>query len=159
MATETFLANGGNDRLVLSTICTHLMFFHEAGFEYRTERKQRTPLVLWDPATWPGFRWMRTDDAEQPRDMVCTFNQDTHPSAFGATSQSSPGFFKLSCEHLSIRRHCVWVAMEDPAQSSGPAVSNHARGVREILLRFNYDGQARTMRHSTGIELQAGKAS
>ena len=46
MATRIFLTNGGNDRLVVSTICTHLLFFHEAGFEYRTERRQRTPMAL-----------------------------------------------------------------------------------------------------------------
>ena len=148
MATRVFLTNGGNDRLVVSTICTHLLFFHEAGFEYRTERRQRTPMALWNPATWRGFRWTRSDEAEQPRDMRCSFNQGAEPSEFGATPQSSPGFFKLSCDHLSIRRHCVWVAVGDPEQSRpGPPPGNAASSVREVLLQFTYDGQERKLRH------------
>jgi len=151
MATTTLLANGGNDRLVVTTICSHLIFFHEAGFEYRTERKQRTPFAWWDPATWRGFRWKRSDDAAQPRDIKCTFNQDTDPSAFGATPQSSPGFLKLSCEHLSLRRHCVWVVAGGPmSPRPASAVGDDVSRVQDVVLQFTYDGQAWTLRHSTG---------
>lgn len=154
MTTRVFVANGGNDRLIISTICTHLVFFHEAGFEYRTERKQRLSLVLWNPVTWRGFKWTLSDDAEQPRDIRCTLNQGGDPVEFGATSQSSPGFFKLSCEHLSIRRHCVWVVAVNPKEAAPSSVGGEdARKVREVLLRFNYDGEVRTLRHSTGSEL------
>lgn len=148
MATKIFLANGGNDRLVVSTICTHLIFFHEAGFAYRTERKQRVPRVLWNPATWRGFNWTRSDDVEQPRDIRCTVNKDGDLLEFGATSQSSRGYFRLSCERLSIRRHCVWIAMENPAQSGpGPVGGKDVREIRKLLLRFHYDGQLRTLSH------------
>ena len=153
MTSRTFLTSDGNDRLVVTTICTHLVFFHEAGFEYRTERKQRTPFVWWNPTTWHGFKWSPSDDAEQPRDIRCTFNQGADPMEFGATPQTRPGFFKSSCEQLSIRRHCVWVAVGDtPLSSPGPAVSDDARSIRDVLLQFNYDGQMRKLRHSTGGE-------
>lgn len=144
------MANGGNDRLVVSTISTHLVFFHEAGFEYRTERRQRTPKVWWNPATWRGYKWTRTADAEQPRDVRCTDDRGMDLSELGATSQSSPGFFKSTYEHMSIRRHCVWVAVGDPAQPGpAPAADEGARNVRDVLLRFDYGGQVRTLRHST----------
>jgi hypothetical protein len=153
MATATLLANGGNDRLVVSTICTHRAFFHEAGFEYRTERKQPVPMVLWNPATWRGFQWIRTGEAEQPRGMRCTFNDGASPSDFDVTPQSSPGFFKSSCDYLSLRRHCVWVAVGDPAPSvPRPAVGNDARRVRDVRLWFTYDGRERALRHSAGGE-------
>lgn len=153
MATRIFLANGGNDRLIVSTICTHLPFFHEAGFEYRTERKQHVPMALWNPTRWRGFRWRRSDEAEQPGNMRCIFNQGSDPSEFGATPQASPGFLKLTCEHFSIRRHCVWVAVGGPSPSE-PAVpaDDVAGNVREVLLQFTYDGQERKLRHSTGGE-------
>ena len=71
------------------------------------------------------------------------------------TSQSSPGYFKLSCDHLTIRRSCVWVVRGDPAQADlEPAVGDDVRNVREILLRFEYDEQMQTVRHTTGGELQ-----
>lgn len=150
MATRTFLANGGNDRLVVSTICTHLLFFHEAGFEYRTERKQSVPIAVWNPTTWRGFRWIRSDEAEQPGNVRCTFNRGADPSDFGATPQASTGFLKLSCEHLSIRRHCVWVAVGDPLPSEpAQAVGYAASNVREVLLQFNYGGQERKLCHPT----------
>jgi hypothetical protein len=132
----------------VSTICTHLLFFHEAGFEYRTERKQHVPMALWNPTTWRGFSWTRSDDAEQPGNMRCTFNEDADPSNFGATPQASPGFLKLTCEHLSIRRHCVWKSVgeslpAEPVVPAGYAVSS----VREVLIQFTYDGQERKLRH------------
>ena len=39
MAQKIVLAANGTDRLVVSTICTHFMFFHEAGFQFRSERR------------------------------------------------------------------------------------------------------------------------
>jgi hypothetical protein len=151
MATTTLLANAGNDRLVVRTICSHLMFFHEAGFEYRTERKQRTPTVWWNPATWRGFRWRPSDDATQPRALRCTFNRDGDPAAFGATPQTSAGFYKLTCEHLSVRRHCVWLIEGDAASSPRIAVADdNARRVRDVVLRFTYDDRACTLRHAGG---------
>ena len=148
MVTRTFLANSGDDRLVVSTICTHLFFFHEAGFEYRTERKVITRFAWWSPATWRGFKWRKAGDAAQPRDMRCIFNHGADPLAFGVTSQSSPGYFKLSCDDLFVRRHCVWVVGSNPAQSDPePAVADGARKVREISLRFTYDGQTQAVHH------------
>jgi hypothetical protein len=134
MARAVLLANDGQDRLVIRTICTHHLFFHEAGYEFRTERKQ-------------GFRWLASDEAEQPCDLECRFNGGHDPAIFGATPQSRIGFFKLSCEVLSIRRHCVWVVEGSPQadrkaiQSAGP----DARAVTDVVLRFRYAGQPLTL--------------
>ena len=138
MATRTFLARNGTDRLVVSTIRTHFIFFHEAGVEFRAQRKR-------------GFRWLPNDDAEQPRDIRCTFNQGVAPSAFGATPQSGTGFFKLSCDHMALRTHCVDVVRGGPTRSDldpRPGPSNDARNVRDVVVHFTYDGQEQTLRHS-----------
>ena len=156
MATRIFSANHGNDRLVISTICTHLVFFHEGGFEFRTERKQRTRVAPWNPATWRGFNWIQSDDAEQPVGMQCTFTRRTgvngSSSDFGVTQQSTTGFFKSSCDYLALRPHCIYVAVGDFSQSSpdSPAPGNDARSVKNVVLQFTYGGQERTLRHSNG---------
>lgn len=148
MTTARFLANGGNDRLTVSTICTHLAFFHEAGFQYFTERRQRTPFVWWKPTSWHGFEWTRSDDVEQPRNIRCTFNGECARSKFGASSQSSLGHFKLSCDELAIRPHCVWIVHAASTRTAvDPTVRDGARIVREILVQFEYDGRLHTVRH------------
>ena len=95
MATGVYLSNDGNDRLIISTICNHLLFFHEAGFEFCTERQVRTRFMWWNPTTWRGFKWTRSDDVQQPVNMRCTFNESSDPVEFGATSQSSLGRFQI----------------------------------------------------------------
>jgi len=148
MTTARFLANGGNDRLTVSTICTHMVFFHEAGFRYCTERRLRTPLVWWKPTSWRGFKWARSDDVEQPRNIRCTFNGESARSKFGASSQSSLGHFKLSCDELAIRPHCVWVVQgNSPRTTTDPPIRNSVRNVRNILVQFEYGGQLQTVRH------------
>jgi hypothetical protein len=133
MARRTLLAKNGTDRLVMSTICTHFIFFHEAGFQFRTEHKQ-------------GWRWLASDHALQPHDVHCTFNQGADPAAFGATPQTGIGCFKLSCDQMSVRTHCVWVVHGGSTQAE-PDQGNDARSVRDILVRFTYDGQEQTLRH------------
>lgn len=134
MATRTFLARNGTDRLVASTICTHFIFFHEAGFSFRTEQKL-------------GRRWIGSDEAEQPRDVRCTFNHDADPEAFGATPQSGTGFYKLSCDHMAMRTHCVNVVRGGPTRVDRDA-GKDARSVRNVRLRFTYDGRECTLAHS-----------
>lgn len=73
MAMQTILAGNGTDRLVVATICSHFIFFHEAGFQFRTGRRH-------------GRRWQSTDETLQPRDVRCRFNQGDDPEAFGATA-------------------------------------------------------------------------
>ena len=138
MASVTYLANGGTDRLVVKTICTHLLFFHEAGFEIRTQRRQ-------------GLRWLESDAAVQPNAVSCRFNDSMDPALFGATPQARPGYYKLSSEVLSIRRHCVWVnaGQPMPAEFVPSAAAMDARAVRNVLVCFTYDGKQRTLRHST----------
>ncbi|MFO1085049.1 MAG: hypothetical protein U1E21_10820 [Reyranellaceae bacterium] len=159
MATWVFLANDGSDRLIVSTIRTRLVFFHEAGFEFSTERRVERRPVWWRPTTWRGFDWVRSGDAEQPRNVRCLFNKEQDPLEFGATPQSSPGYFRLTCDSLSIRRHCVWVVQSDPRADPEPTFEGRAGTVREIELQFDYDGRAQTVRHAgfAGSGSRSGK--
>lgn len=134
MARRTILAKNGTDRLVVSTICTHFLFFHEAGFQFRTERRR-------------GRRWLPTDDALQPGEVRCRFNQDDDPQMFGATPQTGVGFYKLSCDRMSIRTHCVDVVHGGPTETETDR-GNDARGVRNVAVSFTYDGKEQTLRHS-----------
>ena len=133
MARQTILAGNGTDRLVVSTICTHFIFFHEAGFQFHTERRH-------------GWHWRPSDAALQPSDLRCSFNQDDDPSAFGATPQTGTGFYKLSCDQMSIRTHCVNVVRGGPTETE-PDNGNDARSVRNVLVSFSYDGRTQTLRH------------
>ena len=87
MAQKIVLAANGTDRLVVSTICTHFIFFHEAGFQFRTERRH-------------GRRWRPTDEALQPSDVCCHFNRDDDPVRFGATPQTGD-------REKGDRNHCI----------------------------------------------------
>lgn len=148
MTSRVFYANGGNDRLIVSTIRTRLVFFHEAGFALSSERKVATRPVWWKPATWHGFRWRRGADAEQPRNLSCLFNGGVDPAAFGATAETSPGYFKLTCDSLAVRRHCVWVAQGEGTPAGDAAtVDRRAADVRDVEVHFEYGGQAHTVRH------------
>ena len=136
MARQTILARNGTDRLVVSTICTHLIFFHEAGFQFRTERRQ-------------GRRWLPADEALQPSDVTCRFNQGDDPATFGATPQTGIGFYKLSCDQMSIRTHCVNVVRGGPPQADAHAIAD-ARTVTNVEVTLTYDGRTQTLRHSPG---------
>ncbi len=102
MATWVFLANDGSDRLIVSTIRTRLVFFHEAGFEFSTERRVERRPVWWRPTTWRGFDWVRSGDAEQPRNVRCLFNKEQDPLEFGATPQSSPMLARQRGQSIGI---------------------------------------------------------
>jgi hypothetical protein len=133
MARQTILARNGTDRLVVSTICTHFIFFHEAGFQFHTERRH-------------GRRWLPTDEALQPSDLHCRFNQDDDPVSFGATPQTGIGFYKLSCDRMSIRTHCVDVVHGGPPPTA-PDRASDVRRVRDVAVSFTYDGRQQTLRH------------
>lgn len=152
MTTRVFFANDGNDRLIVSTMRTRLAFFHEAGVAFTTERKVATPPRCWKPSTWRGFRWQRSADAEQPRNLQCLFNGNQDPAGFGATAEVAPGSFKLSCDSLMVRRHCVWVVQGDrPRPDPETAVEGRAAAVQEIELHFEYGGRAWTVRHASTL--------
>lgn len=131
MTRAVLRASNGSDRLLIRTICTHLMFFHEAGYEFRTERRQ-------------GWRWVESGEALQPSGITCLFNGRLDPRQFGATPQERPGYYKLSCEVLSIRRHCVWVdtGQPMPAEFVPGSADADARAIRTVSLGFTYDGES-----------------
>jgi hypothetical protein len=133
VAKRTILAANGTDRLVVSTICTHFMFFHEAGFQFRTERRN-------------GWRWIASDAAVQPINLRCSFNDRDDPESFGATSQTTTGFYKLSCDHMFARTHCVDV-VRGGATLPEPDLGRDARSVRDVQVQLAYDGQELVLRH------------
>jgi len=137
MARSILLVSSAGERLVARTICTHLVFFHEAGFEFRTERRQ-------------SWRWVESGEAQQPHNVVCLFNDRLEPARFDATPQSRPGYHKLSCEVLSLRRHCVWVDVGQPMPPEFvPGTTGmDARAVHDVTLSFTYDDTAHTLRHA-----------
>lgn len=153
MAVGTYLAAGGDERLVISTICTHLPFFHEAGFQFRTERRQRVPVTPWNPATWRGERWTASAEAVQPSGLDCIFIQggdiERDPADFGVTTEARDGVVKMSCEYMLSRAHCVDVVRADqPASVSAARETDDARSVVNVRLRFTYDGQERELWHA-----------
>jgi hypothetical protein len=137
MARGTFRARNGTDRLLIRTICIHLVFFHEAGFEFRTQRRS-------------GLRWIDSDDTLRPQDVSCSFNDGADPEHFAATAQLRAGYYKLSTEVLSLRRHCVWIdtGQPMPAEFVPGTLGADARAVRDVLIGFTYDGNVQTLRHA-----------
>lgn len=154
MSTRTYLSKAGDERLVVSTICTHLPFFHEAGFEYRTERRQRLQFALWNPATWRGVRWSPSADALQPIGMRCVFIQrggvEREPTDFGVSTQAGDGFVKTSCEDMVARAHCVFVVnVDQPASVARPRELDDARSIVNVCVHFAYDGDEHVLWHAT----------
>lgn len=154
MASRTLTANGGDDRLVISTILTHLMVFHEAGIEFRTERKRRVEVVWWNPFTWGnGFEWRRSNAATQPTIQEFSFVQGADivrdPVDFAVTRSTGTGRVKVSCVYFAVS----WTSTSDPRQPPPPGLSdlgNDARSVNDVIVRFTYGGESRTLRHSDG---------
>jgi hypothetical protein len=153
VAVGTYLATGGEDRLVISTIRAHLPFFHEAGFQLRTERRQRVPFALWNPSTWRGERWTPSVEAMQPSGLRCVFIQrgdiERDPQDFAASTETRDGVVKMSCEYMLSRAHCVHVVgTEQPASVQPAEETDDARGVVNVRLRFTYDGQEHELWHA-----------
>ncbi|WP_434994282.1 hypothetical protein [Arthrobacter sp. Ld5] len=154
MASITLTSNGGDDRLVISTICTHLAVFHEAGYEFTTERKRRVTSVWWDPSTWgSGFRWRKSNSAAQPTILEYTFiqGQDVRrdPSEFYVASTQHTGYFKSSCVYWFVSTSSS-SDPRNPAPSNSPNdLGNDARSVNDVIVRFSYNGQERSLRNSS----------
>lgn len=126
MATRNFTSHNGNHRLTISTICTHLLVFHEAGMEFRTEKKVRGA-------------WKTRGLAEQPTDLSCEFMQGANhrnPADFGVAGPHEHGYFKKSC---------VYFFGGSPSPND---LGNDARSVTDVVIRFTYNGQTTTFRHS-----------
>lgn len=153
MATATYVSKGGDDRLVIATICTHLPFFHEAGFALRTERRQRVPFRLFDPASWRGERWSPSGDALQPVALQCIFIQrgdvERDRANFDVITERNSGTLKSSCDHMMARAHCIHVVnAEQPATVAAASGSDDARSVINVGVRFTYDDQEHVLWHA-----------
>jgi hypothetical protein len=154
VSARTYLSKAGDERLVVSTICTHLPFFHEAGFVFRTERRQRVTVASWNPSTWRGVRWLPSAQALQPVGLRCVLIQrgdvERDPADFGVTTQVADGIVKTSCEDMMARAHCVFVVnVEQPASVARPKAIDDARSVVNVCVRFGYDGQQHVLWHAT----------
>ena len=96
MATQELYSTRRNDRLIITTILTNLVFFHEAGFEFRTERKEALKVEWWNPSTWGGHRWVATDQANQPNILEFIFMQGPNarnPADFAVSNTDGRGYF------------------------------------------------------------------
>lgn len=137
MAVRTLTSKNRKNRLIISTICTHLPMFHEAGFEYRTERKRTITPILWDPSTWAGYRWEKSDSAAQP--AINDFHflqidyQERNPVDFGVQDVNSVGYFKSSC-----------ISVGDSRANLG----HDPQIITDVVVTFTYNGARRTLRHS-----------
>jgi hypothetical protein len=139
MASRTFTSNSGNHRLTISTILTHAVVFHEAGYEITTEIRRRVRSDWWNPFSWSRYRWDKRDDASQPYIAQVLFIQgvdiNRNPDDFAVSLSSSEGYRKVSCIYGNI--------------GSTPAdLGNDARSVNNISITFGYNGITRTLRHS-----------
>ncbi|MBK7640714.1 MAG: hypothetical protein IPJ22_11945 [Bacteroidetes bacterium] len=85
----TLYSNRGQYRLTISTILTHLVVFHEAGFEYSLERKINLPYVWWNPSTYFGYEWRKSSRPTAPNITEFTFIQ-------GADIKRNPFDFNVS---------------------------------------------------------------
>lgn len=153
MTTRSFLLLDGTERLVVSTICRHAPFFHEAGFAYWTQRRERIAVTPWNPLSWSGVRWTTTAEVAQPSDVQCVFIQrdgiERDPQDFDATTEVRDGSVKLTCEYLLSRAHCIDVVRADqPASIASAEEARDARSVVNLRLRFTYGGAARTFWHA-----------
>jgi hypothetical protein len=144
MASRTFTSNRGKDRITISTILTHLPFFHEAGFEFKTERKKRVGSVWWNPFTWAGFEWVESAAVNQPSINNFVFIQ-------GADHRKDPSDFLVvnTPDNMvnfvgHFKSSCVLVG------STGATGSRNADSVTNVEIDFTYNGIQRTLKHSDG---------
>jgi hypothetical protein len=148
MASRTFTSNNGNDRIVISTILNHWIAFDEAGFEFSTERKRNRRVEWWNPFTWGGVEWKRSNDALQPSIDDFVFIQAPrvrrNPRDLAVSESRSTGYFKSSCVKVGIN---VGSSGVGPGDGSAD-LRNDARSVEDVIIEFTYNGVSRTLQHS-----------
>lgn len=151
MATLTYFANNGNDKLIISTILTHLIAFNEAGYEFSTERKRRVSVEWWNPTTWGGFRWERSNRAIQPiiNDIAFIMARTRrNPFDFRSKEVKEVGYYKLSCFQFGINAGTSGVGLGDGRSNNDTYYLPIAQNVSNINVLFSYDGSDHSISHS-----------
>ncbi|MBK7504890.1 MAG: hypothetical protein IPI52_07375 [Bacteroidetes bacterium] len=153
MASMTLYSNRGQYRLTISTILTHLVVFHEAGFEYSLERKVNLPYVWWNPSTYFGYEWRKSSRPTAPNITEFTFIQGAdikrNPFDFNVSRISEKGYFKSSCIFVS-----GGISGSDSDGVTGPNtgnfdnLGNDARSINKVKLKFTFDGIERELIHT-----------
>lgn len=135
MATRTIISQNRRQRLIISTINTHLPLFNECGMEFYTQIRRRKNYVWWNPATWGGgFEWINSNTAIQPNIISFLFfradGAPRNPTEFNLTTEQNTGYFKTSAYSSNV---------------SNPAANDVSR-VINVTLEFEYDGRNNNLR-------------
>lgn len=130
MATRTITSRNGRNRLIISTINTHIPFFHECGYEYETQIRRRKTYQWWNPFSWGGgFEWVSSNNALQPDITSFLFflgnGNQRNPNDFFLTQSVSVGKFKTSA--ISVNA------------SNPPA--NDVSWITRVAINFEYENR------------------
>ena len=130
MATRTITSQNGRQRLIISTINTHIPFFNECGMEFNTLRRRRKNYVWWNPATWGGgFEWVNSNSVLQPNITSFLFfmgdGTQRNPMDFNLTTNQNTGYFKTSAVSINV--------------SNPPG--NDVSWITRVTLDFDYENR------------------
>jgi hypothetical protein len=128
MATRTILSNDRKQRLIISTINTHLAIFHECGMEYKTQKKRKKIFQIFNPTTWGGgYEWIDSNSVLQPNIKTFSFfmgnRSPRNPFDFNLTKTTNVGFYKNSAVSINV--------------SNPPA--NDVSWITDVTLSFDYE--------------------
>jgi len=156
MPTRTFISTDRKNRLIISTILNHWVLFHEAGFEYTTEKKRKVEFVWWNPSTWSGEKWEKSRNAIQPSITEFKFIQ-------GRNTERDPMDFSVSVPNRRdftghFKSSCVFYQFGASGQTNGDRINpsdgtindlgNDARSVNNVIIEFTYEGSFHRISHS-----------
>ena len=130
MATRTITSRNGRNRLIISTINTHIPLFHECGYEYETQIRRRKNYQWWNPFSWGGgFEWVSSNNALQPAITSFLFfmgnGNQRNPIDFLLTESVSVGKYKTSAISANV--------------SNPPA--NDVSWITRVTLDFEYENR------------------
>ena len=139
MASRTYTSNNNTHRVIVNTILTHLVVFHEAGFEVIREKKRTVPVQWWNPSTWSGYVWERSNEPAEPTNFRGVFIQ-------GRDIERDGFFF-----NASVTRQTGYCKVIFVFAGSGPSdLGNDARSVNDVKLTYRMNGNNITLRHTSG---------
>lgn len=145
MPTMELFSENGKCRLTISTILNHLIAFHEAGFEYKLEEKIKIPYVWWNPATFFGYEWRKTNKFTPPDIRTFVFIQGAdiqrNPFDFNVSRIQETGYYKSSCIYFGIGFD------GGPTVANQSNLGNDARSINRIILKFRFNGTNREIVH------------
>ncbi len=130
MATKTIKSSDKKQKLIISTINTHIPFFNECGLDYKTQKRRKVTFVWWNPATWGGgYEWKDSNDVLQPGSLNLLFfmgnGTQRNPMDFNLTNSTDVGYFKTTAVSANV---------SNPPQ-------NDVSWITRVTLSFEYEGK------------------